>query len=117
MLLSVDDSPTPRLKSPRYPIIGKVFAVNNIARCYPPFVNMNFARQIYDDAKKLFPDGTVEALVFRPSGASPGTSETRVRLVHKPTGIEIVCDDFPTQIENYTAAAIRLRIACDSCDA
>jgi hypothetical protein len=74
---------------------------------------MNFSGQIYDDAKRLFPDGTVETLVSRPSGAPPATSGPAVRLVHASTGIEIVCSDFPTQIESYIAAAIRLRIACD----
>ena len=74
---------------------------------------MSFSRATYDDAKKLFPDGTVETLVSRPSGAPPGTLDPAVRLVHTPTGSEIICSDFPTQIENYIAAAIRLRIACD----
>lgn len=78
---------------------------------------MSFSRQIYDDTKKLFPEGTVETLVSRPSGAPAGTLAPAVRLVHTSTGIEIVCGDFPTQIENYIAAAIRLRIACDKRDA
>jgi protein subunit release factor A len=78
---------------------------------------MNFSREIYDDAKRLFPDGAVETLVSRPAGAPSGTLAPAVRLVHTSTGIEIVCGDFPTQIENYIAAAIRLRIACDKRDA
>jgi hypothetical protein len=78
---------------------------------------MNFSRQIYDDARKLFRDGTVETLVSRPSGAPLGASDPAVRLVHTATGIEIICSEFPTQIENYIAAAIRLRIACDKHEA
>jgi protein subunit release factor A len=74
---------------------------------------MSFSKEIYADAKKLFPDGTVETMVWRTSGALPATSAPAVRLIHISTGIEIVCSDFTTQIENYIAAAIRLRIACD----
>jgi protein subunit release factor A len=75
----------------------------------------NFSRRIYDEAKKLFPEGAVEALVSRPVGPTgqPGNFDPAVRLVHAATGVEITCSDFPTQIENYIAAAIRLRIACD----
>ena len=78
---------------------------------------MSFSREIYDDAKRLFPDGTVETLVSRPLEGPAGTSAPAVRLIHTSTGIEIICSDFPTQIENYIAAAIRLRIACDKRDA
>jgi len=79
------------------------------------FMDPNFSRRIYDEAKKLFPKGAVEALVSRPAGpvGEPGNSDPAVRLVHTATGVEITCSDFPTQIENYIAAAIRLRIACD----
>ncbi len=75
----------------------------------------NFSRRIYDEAKKLFPEGAVEALVSRPAepAGQLGSFDPAVRLVHAATGIEITCTDFPTQIENYIAAAIRLRIACD----
>ncbi|MDX2239835.1 MAG: hypothetical protein NW224_04035 [Leptolyngbyaceae cyanobacterium bins.302] len=75
---------------------------------------MNFQRQIYIEVKGLFPDGAVEALISRPAGADVGVFDAAVKLVHTQTGIEITCDEFPTQIENYIAATIRLRIACDS---
>ena len=71
---------------------------------------MDFSRQIYDDAKKLFPIGAVETFVSR----SSETSAPAVRLVHTSTGIEMICSEFPTQIENYIAAAIRLRIVTDN---
>jgi hypothetical protein len=75
----------------------------------------NFSRRIYDEAKKLFPEGAVETLVSRPAGPAgqPGNLDPAVRLVHAAMGVEITCSEFPTQIENYIAAAIRLRIACD----
>jgi protein subunit release factor B len=78
----------------------------------------NFSKRIYDDAKKQFPEGAVETLVSRPAGPAghPGNFDPAVRLVHDATGVEITCSDFPTQIENYIAAAIRLRIACDRRD-
>ena len=75
----------------------------------------NFSTQIYDEAKKLFPEGAVEVMVSRPAWppGQPGDFDPAVRLVHAATGVEITCSEFPTQIENYIAAAIRLRIACD----
>jgi protein subunit release factor B len=81
-------------------------------------MDTNFPRQIYDEAKKLFPDGAVQALVCRAAGpgALPEKSAAAVRLVHTATGIEITCDEFSTQIQNFVAAAIRLRIACDKRD-
>jgi protein subunit release factor A len=75
----------------------------------------NFPKQIYDDVKKLFPVGAIETLVSRAPGPDgPANSDSAVCVVHTPTGLEIVCDDFPSQIENFIAAAIRLRIACDA---
>jgi protein subunit release factor A len=78
----------------------------------------NFSKRIYDDAKKLFLEGAVEVLITRAAGpaAQGGTFDPAVRLVHKASGIEITCSDFPSQTENYIAAAIRLRIACDKRD-
>src|SRR5688572_6112485 len=81
------------------------------------FTSSDFPRQIYGEAKKLFPEGVVETLAARPSSpGAPGATETfdsAVRLIHTPTGLEITCEEFPSQIENFIAAAIRLKIACD----
>lgn len=78
-------------------------------------MNTKFPGQIYPEVKQLFPDGTVQTLVSRPTGLNvqPGTLDSAVRLVHTFTGIEITCGEFLSQIENFIAAAIRLRIACD----
>jgi protein subunit release factor A len=75
----------------------------------------HFPKRIYGEAKKLFPEGAVETLVARAEGPAghQGSRDLAVRLVHSPTGIEVTCDDFPSQTENYIAAAIRLGIACD----
>jgi protein subunit release factor A len=78
-------------------------------------MKQDFKRQIYDDVKKLFPDGGIEVLVAKASfsdGMAPPV-DSAIRLVHKPSGLQATCGDFPSQIENYIAAAIRLRIACD----
>jgi len=75
----------------------------------------SFERQIYDEVKHLFAEGELETLVVRPSFSDelPDNVESAVRLVHKSTNIEVTCSDFPSQIQNYIAAAIRLRRACD----
>jgi protein subunit release factor A len=74
---------------------------------------MSFAIAIYDDAKRLFPEGEVQVLIARAPGASSGKLLPEVRLVHLPSGLEVICHEFPTQTENYIAAAMRLRAACD----
>jgi protein subunit release factor B len=77
-----------------------------------------FLKRIYQEAKKLFSEDEVETLIHRataPAG-QPGNISTAVRLVHKATGIQITCDDYSSQTENYVGAAIRLRIACDKGD-
>jgi hypothetical protein len=78
-------------------------------------MSAGFSEQIYDDAKRLFPDGIIKTHVTLPAVFTPEPSaiDPAVRLVHTPTGIEVCCSDFPSQTENYIAAAIRLRIACD----
>ena len=78
----------------------------------------NFAAQIYEDAKKLFAEGTVQTLTRRiePASGEPPKVDTAVRLIHTPTGTTITSEEFSTQYENFVAAAIRLRIACDECD-
>lgn len=75
----------------------------------------DFQKQMYDEVKRLFPDGAVETLVARASasGGQVHSINPTVRLVHTATGIEVTCGDFPSQIENYIAATIRLRIVCD----
>ena len=73
----------------------------------------SFAKAVYDDAKRLFPEGELQALVAPPFGGKPGKLLPDVRLVHLPSGLEVTCAEFPTQTENYIAAALRLRAACD----
>jgi hypothetical protein len=72
----------------------------------------SFANQIYAEVKSLFAEGEVEALLCKAKDAA-GCSAA-VRLIHKPSGMEVVCEDFSSQTENYIAAALRLRIQCDS---
>jgi protein subunit release factor A len=78
-------------------------------------MNDSFSKRIYQEAKKLFSEGEVETLIHRATGPAgqPGNINAGVRLVHKATGVQITCDDYPSQTENYVAAVIRLRIVCD----
>ena len=78
-------------------------------------MDTDFPRKIYSEAKRLFPDGAVESLVSRSSGiVAGGGTDSAVKLVHVATGQEVLCDEFSSQIENFIAAAIRLRIQCDN---
>jgi hypothetical protein len=80
-------------------------------------MSSDFAAQIYEEAKKLFPVGTVEVLT-QPAQMSDRQPRigAAVRLVHTPTGIAVTSEEFSTQYENFVAAAIRMRIACDERD-
>lgn len=73
----------------------------------------DFSRQLYEEAKQLFPEGTIQTFVTRPAVAQPGQLDPAVKLLHSSSGIEASCNDFPSQIENYIVAIIRLKIACD----
>ncbi|HEY3897364.1 MAG TPA: hypothetical protein VGM54_02060 [Chthoniobacter sp.] len=77
-----------------------------------------FAEIIYEDVKKLFPDGAVEKYVvpLAMSGGLPKRINPAIRLVHRTRGIEVTCSDFRTHTENFVAAVIRLKIACDELD-
>ena len=70
-----------------------------------------FQKCLYGEVKRLFPEGSVEVLVARGQLFQP--PDPAVRLVHTPSGISVDCAEFPSQQQNYIAAAIRLRIACD----
>ena len=73
-----------------------------------------FQMRLYEETKQLFPEGEVEVLVARSLG--PGSKEPpspAIRLIHKPTGIAVDCEQYQSQTQNRILATIRLRIACD----
>ena len=70
-----------------------------------------FQACLYDEVKRLFPEGAVEVLVTRAQLFQ--APDPAVRLVHTASGTSVDCAEFPSQQQNYIAAAIRLRIACD----
>ena len=76
-------------------------------------MDSEFPRQIYEEAKKLFPDGGIRTLTARASGPD-SANDAAVQLVHEDTGTKITCNEFSSQIQNYVAAAIRMRIAMDA---
>ena len=74
-----------------------------------------FKARVYEQTKRLFPDGAIEVFLARAAG--PGSEEPfnpAVRVVHKETGRSAECSDFPSQVENRVVATLQLRIACDS---
>ena len=76
-------------------------------------MDSEFPRQIYEEAKKLFPNDKVRTLVARAPGPD-SADDAAVQLVHEDTGTKITCNEFSSQIQNYVAAAIRMRIAMDA---
>ena len=74
----------------------------------------SFSENLYKEARGLFPDGAVQTFVAPPKFEPIEMHiDPSVRLVHRPTGTEASCGDYSSQTENYVAAIIRLRIACD----
>jgi hypothetical protein len=69
-----------------------------------------------EEAGRLFRDGEVETFVRRAGdpGELPGEADATVCVVHRPTGIEVSCDSYPSQMQNKLIAMLRLRIAVDS---
>jgi protein subunit release factor B len=58
-----------------------------------------FQMHLYEDIKRLFPEGAVDVLVVRASG--PGSKEqpnAAVRLVHRATGITVDCDHYASTV-------------------
>lgn len=71
----------------------------NLRREHTAHMDRNFADEIYQEAKKVFPEGEIETLIQRAQGPAgqPGKLSAAVLLVHKPTRIQIACDDYPSQ--------------------
>ena len=77
-----------------------------------------FTDEVYRDTKRLFSEGAVQILVARPKFDPDRIAvDPTVRLVHTVTGTEVSCGEYSSQTENFVAAMIRLRIACDEIDA
>ena len=77
--------------------------------------SQEFKMRLYEQIKRLFPEDEIELLVARAAGpaGSGQPFDPAVRIVHKPTGKSVECNDFPSQVENRIIATLELRIACD----
>jgi protein subunit release factor A len=54
-------------------------------------------------------DEDIETLCYRPGPDEvDGLSKMAICLHHKPTGIRVVCDDYPSQVKNKEAALVQL---------
>ena len=74
-----------------------------------------FQMHVYEDIKRLFPEGAVDVLVAPASGPdSHKPPSAAVRLIHRATGMTVDCDQYPSQVQNRIIATLQLRIACDN---
>jgi hypothetical protein len=65
----------------------------------------DFDRAVLGSLESLFAPDELEVLYFRPD---TGEFSHAVKVIHKPTGIEVVADDFDSQIKNKSIALISL---------
>ena len=73
-----------------------------------------FQLQVYEETKKLFPEGAVDVLVApEPEPGSPQRASAAVRVIHKATGRVINCSHYDSRIQNRIIATLQLRVACD----
>ena len=67
----------------------------------------DFDREILALLESGFDDTETETLTFAPDS---GEMSYAVKVIHKPTGIEIVNNDFGSQIKNKAAALAQLLV-------
>ena len=65
----------------------------------------DFDRKILERLEAGFDDAETETLAFTPDS---GDASYAVKVIHKPTGVEIVNNDFKSQIKNKAAALAEL---------
>ena len=66
-----------------------------------------FEHVILSELESLVADHEIETLTRRPNPDEP-LLDTAVKLVHRPSGVEIVVEEFPSQIKNKAIALVRL---------
>ena len=67
----------------------------------------DFDRAVLARLESLFEADEVQTLTFRANAGQPA-QDAAVKVVHNPTGAEVVCNDFPSQIKNKSIALISL---------
>lgn len=66
-----------------------------------------FAREILKEIEKTMDTSPIETLVFR--SEDPMTPDYPVKIIHKPSGIEVMCNTYDSQIKNKAMALVLLQ--------
>ena len=67
----------------------------------------DFDRSVLAKLENLFGADQLQTLTFRSDAGQP-QQDAAVKIVHNPTGMEVVCNDFSSQIKNKCIALIGL---------
>ena len=69
-----------------------------------------FASDILQQLEALFEEGEIETLMLRTEGAglAVGQADAAVKVIHRPSGEEVVCDRYPSMVRNKAMALARL---------
>ena len=69
-----------------------------------------FATEILQQLEALFEEGEIETLMrsTEGTGLAVGPADAAVKVIHRPSGEEEVCAQYPSQIRNKAMALARL---------
>lgn len=71
----------------------------------------NFPEEISMKLEQLFDPESVTTLTFRSSSSKSGNIERcdfAIKLIHHPTGTEVICNQYESQIQNKAMALVEL---------
>ncbi len=66
--------------------------------------------ELLERIERCFDEGEIETLTWRTpgEGLSVSRADAAVKVIHRPSGLEVVCEEYPSQILNRVAALLEL---------
>ena len=68
----------------------------------------DFNQDILKELEELLGSQNIETLVRSPSEEEDFRADSAVKLIHSPSGLEVICDDYSSQTDNKSMALVRL---------
>lgn len=65
-----------------------------------------FAREMLNEIEKIIDPSSIITLIPRPINVDSSNPDFKVKLVHKPSRIEVACSAFESHVENKAMALI-----------
>ncbi len=66
--------------------------------------------ELLERIERCFDDGEIETLIWRTEGDGVAVSraDAAVKLIHRASGLEVVCEEHSSQVLNQAAALLEL---------